>query len=268
MSTMCRVYDVTRSGYYAWRHRGKSLREHEDERLLEDIKRIHEVSRGTYGSPRIHRSLRQEGTRVGRKRVERIMQETGVKARAAKLYKSKAAQKAFYRAIPNHELERRADSPNQVWVSDITYLKVGSAVRYLAVVMDKCSRKIIGWSLGATRDAKLTLKALQRAVYHRRPRAGLIFHTDRGIEFSAFVFRNKLASLGIIQSMNRPRRMTDNAHMESFFQSFKSDGYHGCTFSNEAQLRRMIESYMPFYNERRIHSAIGYLSPVQFERQL
>jgi transposase InsO family protein len=193
------------------------------------------------------------------------MREAGLRARATKLYRRLPGLHGFFTSIPNRQLDRLATAPDQVWVGDITYLKVAGTWRYLAVVMDRYSRRILGWSLGTTRDTRLTLAALNRAVFHRRPRPGVIFHSDRGIEYAAHVFRNRLAALGFVQSMNRPREITDNAHMESFFHSMKSDVVHGVRFVDETQLVRAIRSYIPYYNSVRLHSGIGYSSPVAYE---
>jgi len=131
--------------------------------------------------------------------------------------------------------------------------------------MDRYSRRILGWSLGPTKDARLILTALNRAVFHRRPRQGVIFHSDRGVEYAAYAFRNRLAALGFVQSMNRPREITDNAHMESFFHSMKSDAVHGVRFAHPTDLDRLLRSDMPYYNGVRLHSGIGYSSPIDYE---
>jgi len=256
---------VTRSGYYAWRRRGESRRRRQDRRVLDTIRELFERSRGTYGSPRIHRALSAAGQRVSRRRVERLMREAGLRARAARLYRRIPGLHGFFTSIPNRQLDRLATAPDQVWVGDITYLKVAGAWRYLAVVMDRYSRRIIGWSLGATKDARLTLAALNHAVFHRRPRPGVVFHSDRGVEYAAYAFRDRLAALGIVQSMNRPREITDNAHMESFFHSMKSDVVHGVHFAAATELVSLLHSYIPYYNGVRLHSGIGYSSPVAYE---
>jgi putative transposase len=256
---------VTRSGYYAWRRRGESARRRQDCRLLGTIRELFEQSRGTYGSPRIYRALVATGRRVSRRRVERLMREAGLRARAARLYRRIPGLHGFFTSIPNRQLDRLATAPDQVWVGDITYLKVAGAWRYLAVVMDRYSRRIIGWSLGPTKDARLTLAAFNRAVFHRRPRPGVIFHSDRGIEYAAYAFRDRLAALGFVQSMNRPREITDNAYMESFFHSMKSDVVHGVRFMDDTQLVSLLRSYIPYYNGVRLHSGIGYSSPVAYE---
>lgn len=262
---MCALYGVTASGYYAWRRRGESARRKEDRVLLDRIQAIFERSRGTYGSPRIHRVLRAEGARVSRRRVERLMREAGLRARVAKLYRANPGLHGFFTSIPNHQLDRLATGPDQVWVGDITYLKVAGVWRYLAVVMDRYSRRVVGWSLSRFKDARLTLAALNRAVFNRRPRPGLLFHTDRGIEYAAYAFRRRLTQLGFVQSMNRPGELADNAHMESFFHSMKSDTIHGFMFTTAEELAQLLRSYIPYYNGLRLHSALGYRSPIDYE---
>jgi putative transposase len=264
----CRVYGVTWAGYYAWQRRKPSTCSRESATLLRAIERVHAASRGVYGSPRMTQALRQMGTRVSENRVARLMRERKLQARSVKLYRANPGNHAFFTSIPNRQLTTLAKAPDQVWVGDITYLKVGSAWRYLAVVMDKCSRRIVGWSLGRNRYANLTLLALSRAVANRRPGPGLIFHTDRGIEYAARAFRNRLAELGFVQSMNRPQRMNDNAHMESFFHSFKSETIHGRTFADDRQVLAALRSYLPFYNHNRLHSSLAYVSPATYEQRL
>jgi putative transposase len=264
---LCALYDVTRAGYYAWRHRGPSARRRQDAVMLEQIQAIFVGSRRTYGAPRIHRALAAAGVRVSRRRVGRLLREAGLRPRALKLYRRIPGLHGFFTSIPNRQLDRLATGPDQVWVGDITYLKVGRAWRYLAVVMDRYSRRILGWSLSATKDARLTLTALNRAVGHRRPEPGVIFHSDRGVEYAAYAFRNRLAALGFVQSMNRPREITDNAYMESFFHSMKSDAVHGLSVPDPGELRRRLRSYIPYYNGVRLHSGIGYCSPIAYEAQ-
>lgn len=266
---MCRVYGVTRAGFYAWQQRSPSYRDIENAALLRRIKAIHEDSDSTYGSPRIASQLKLEGQEVGRHRVARLMRENQVKARAATLYYRKpAAHNLFYASIPNRGLNALATKPDQVWVGDVTYLKVRGEWRYLAAVMDKCSRRIVGWSLSKERTVSLTLKALNQAMQARRPSCGLLFHSDRGAEYGAHAYRQRLASLGVVQSMNRPGRMTDNAFMESFFHSMKSDVIHGRTFESDAELRSVVRRYLSFYNERRLHSGLNHLPPATFEAMI
>ena len=191
---MCRLYGVTRAGYYAWRSRERSERERQNEALAVQIRAVHAESRGTYGSPRIHRALRKRGHRVGKNRVAQLMRRHGIQARVATIrYTSPAIQRFFDSAL-NQQLDLEIKRPDQVWVGDITYLKVGAIYRYLAVVMDKYSRRVVGWSYGPRKDVVLTLRALNRAVQSRRPKPGLVFHTDRGTEYAATVFRERLTS--------------------------------------------------------------------------
>ena len=146
------------------------------------------------------------------------------------------------------------------------YLDVSGQWRYLAAVMDRLSRRIVGWSLGLNKDTQLTLRALNHAMRNRRPREGLIFHSDRGIEYAAYAFKTRLAALGIRQSMNRRGRPTDNAHMESFFHSMKSDVIHGCKLKSDQEVYRVVRCYIAFYNRTRLHSALDYQSPIDYER--
>lgn len=264
---MCRLYGVTRAGYYAWSKRGPSARALSNDRLLASIRRAHEASRGTYGSPRIYRQLRSQGESAGENRIARLMRSAGIRARMATLRYTVPNMKRFF-LIPNQQLDIPGTRLNQVWVGDITYLKVGAIYRYLAVVMDKCSRRIVGWAFGRQKNVLLTLRALNHAVGRRRPSPGLIFHTDRGIEYAANAFRERLAELGIIQSMNRPGQVTDNAHMESFFHSMKADIIHGQVFSHDHQMLAALRSYLPFYNRSRIHSSLNYVSPATYEKLL
>jgi transposase InsO family protein len=263
---MCRLYGVTRAGYYAWRTRGQSERAGENEALAERIRQAHRASRGTYGSPRVYRALKERGCRASENRVARVMRAHGIKARVATIRYTNPATQRFFAAIPNQQLEVAVAGPDRVWVGDITYLKVGEIYRYLAVVMDKYSRRVLGWAYGKRKDVALTLSALERAVRYRKPPRGLIFHTDRGIEYAAGAFKERALELGIVQSMNRPGKVTDNAHIESFFHSMKTDIVHGLTFTEDRQIHKAVRDYIPFYNGTRLHSALNYVPPATFER--
>jgi transposase InsO family protein len=263
---MCRLYEVTRGGYYAWRSRKPSARSEENWQLLKQIERIHAGSGETYGSPRVQRALCMQRLPVSRNRVARLMRKHQIRARAARIYRCNPGVHRFFDTIPKQRLKALSVNPNAVWAADITYLKLGASWRYLATVMDRCTRRVIGWSLGPKKNVRLTLQALDRAVHRCHPRPGLIFHSDRGTEYAGYVFRDRLAALGIVQSMNE--RMNDNAHMESFYHSLKSDVIHGVNFANEEQLSRVVREYIRFYNERRLHSSIGYVAPAVYEQNL
>jgi transposase InsO family protein len=265
---MCRVYGVTRAGYYQWRSRERSERERRNQGLLARIRRVHEASRGTYGSPRVHRALRIHGETASENRVARVMRVHCIKARVATIRYTNKKLQSFFDQGRNEQLELELEltSPDQVWVGDITYLKVGPVYRYLAVVMDKYSRKVLGWAYGPRKDVALTLKALNRAAHTRRPQPGLIFHTDRGVEYAAGAFKARLAQLGIKQSMNRPGKVTDNAFIESFFNSMKAEVYHGLRYHRDDDMHAALKSYLPFYNSARLHSSLDYVSPATFEQ--
>lgn len=263
---MCRLYDGSRDGYNSWRRRGKSSRELEDDFLFEHIHAIFKKHDGVYGSPKITRELRKMGLQVGQKRVARLMRFHGLRATKARIYKSRpGTYKHIYRVpcrIEHIELVRE----NQLWVGDVTYLKMqDGSWQYLAVIMDRYSRRIIGWSLSDRRDANLTCAALERAVRNRGHHEELIFHSDRGTEYLAEQYRKKLHHYGIEQSMNRPKRMNDNAFMESFFQQFKTERIKRRVLKTVEQVRAIICEYMRYYNYERSHSSIGYISPNEFE---
>jgi putative transposase len=265
---MCSYLAVSPSGFYAWSQREPCERALRDQDLLPRVQKIHADSRGFYGSPRIKHALSQQGTEVSQGTVARVMRGARLQGRSARLYrKSRVAQRAFFTSIANAQRGVQLERVNQIWVGDVTYLRVSGQWRYLAVVMDKFSRRIIGWSLSKQRDAALTNEAMGHALRNRKPEIGLIFHSDRGIEYAAWAYRQKLSRHGVVQSMNRPGQMNDNAHMESFFHSMKTEELYGKTFACDDTLQNTLLSYIQFYNQQRLHSSIGYRSPATFERQ-
>lgn len=210
--------------------------------------------------------LRQRGIGVGKKRVCRLMREAGLRARTWRPDTRQTAANRFFGELPNRQQNLVTSRPDQVWVGDVTYIKVATRWYYLAVVLDKHSRRVLGWRLGPHRDLSLTMGAFNDAVVRRQPAPGLIFHSDRGMEYSAYAFRDRLARLGIVQSMKRPAVITDNAYAESFFHSLKSELLWGKRFDTEAQVRDLLAPYIAHYNRTRLHSGIGFKSPIDYER--
>jgi len=263
---MCELYGVTRGGYYAWRDRPPSHRAREDKRLVGKIRQAHRTSRETYGSPRVHAALRRSGETVGRRRVERLMREHGIQACSEQLYRRMTGLSRQFVMVKNEIRELDVTGVDQLWVGDVTYLKMRGQWRYLATVMDRYSRRLVGWALGKERTAVLARKALQHALRARQPDSMPIFHSDRGVEYISTSYRGALKKSGMVQSVNRPRRMNDNAHMESWHKTMKSDLYHRETYESDVALRKAIRSYIDFYNRVRLHSSLSYLSPMEFEQ--
>lgn len=266
---MCDWLDVSASGFYAWENREASKRYHEDQQLLKHITRIYWKSDGRYGSPRVFNALQKQGIRVGKKRVERLMREAGLKGRVVRVTRRQPGLKRFQAQGEN--LLRKLAKPtdiNQVWVADVTYLKVNGSWQYLATVMDLYSRRIIGWSLSNTRTTKLTRAAMRYALKKRNNPKGIMLHTDRGIEYTGREFQKLLNKYEFKHSLNRPGHCTDNAFMESFFHSLKAELIRGTVYHRVKQLRRALIKYInKFYNSVRLHSGLDYLAPIEFEQR-
>jgi len=267
VTRLCHGYGVTRAGYYAWRQRPASPRREQDRELARVIARIFAASRGTYGSPRVHRELRAHGRRVSRRRVERLMRLSGLRGRVVRIYRRTAGTHRWFGQHPNQVRWTRATRPNQIWVGDLTYVWVGRRWWYLATVLDQYSRRVLAWRLGTVRDARLTGAVVRAALRRRRPAIGLIFHSDRGSEYLGAAFRHRLLARGVRQRMTRGGAPGENPHVESFFHSCKADVIHGRDFRTIGELRRTLRWYLPFYNHQRRHSALGYQSPVDYERR-
>jgi putative transposase len=264
---MCRVLEVSTSGYYAWRRRLISVRSTENEKLQQRIKTIHDCSRQTYGSPRIHAELREEGTRVGRKRVARLMKASGL--RGVSRRKSTVTTHRDQSARPAPDLVNRqfiADKPNALWVADITYVPTWVGFLYLAVVLDVWSRKIVGWAMASHLRTSLVTAALNMAIDQRSP-IDVIHHSDQGCQYTSIEFGKRCRQAGIRPSMGSVGDCYDNAMCESFFATLECELIDRSTFRNHDEARDAIFDFIEgFYNTHRRHSALGYHSPVHFER--
>ena len=268
VKAMCRVLGVSRSGYHAWVKRKPSARALEDERLSERIVEIHRLNRKVYGSPRIHAELALgDGVRVGRKRVERLMRQAGISGMVARKRGRTTIRVPGVRVC--EDLVDRAflaTAPNRLWVADITYLRTWEGWLYLVAVQDVYSRRIVGWSMADHMRAELVTDALQMALAQRRPAPGLIWHSDQGSQFVSLAFGQQARAAGIAQSMGSRGDCFDNAVAESFFATLKKELIHGRSWPSKAELRTEVFEYIElFFNRRRRHSTLGFLSPAQFE---
>ncbi len=264
---LCRHYGVSTSGYYAWRHRAPSGRAEANHTLLQRIERIHRRSHGTYGSPRVVQALHKQGIAAIEHRVARLMRAAGLKGRVVQVTRRAPGVHRFFEATDNLRVATAPPTAiNQQWVGDVTALKANGRPCFLAAVMDIYSRRIVGWALGADRTVNLTWLAMRRAIRTRAPVHALIFHSDRGIEYGAYRYRAILTQHGIRPSMNRPLYCQDNAHMESFFHTMKTEWIRGRTFATFAELETALTAYIRFYNHHRLHSGIDYRTPEEYER--
>jgi transposase InsO family protein len=267
IALMCRVLGVSSSGYYAWLRREPSQRQRDDERLRVNIRAIHNGSKQRYGGPRVHRQLLIDGHRVGKKRVERIMREDGLKARPKRRCR-KTTDSAHGRPVAPNLLARHftTDEPNRVWAGDITYVWTLEGWLYLAVLLDLFSRRVVGWAISDRVDTQLALHALRMALQRRQPERGLLHHTDRGSQYASIDYQQALHERGIVCSMSGKGDCWDNAVSESFFGSLEKELLMGTTFWSKAHARRELTEYIEqFYNRDRLHSTIGYVSPIDFE---
>ncbi len=262
---LCKMLEVSHGGYYEWRGRAPSPRAREDRRLRVQIRATFRESRDRYGSPRIHKQLRQRGIRCSRKRVARLMRQEGLRARQPRRFRVTTRPTPGRSAAPN-VLARRftVDAVDSVWVGDLTYLWTQEGCLYLAVLMDLCSRRIIGWAVSETMTDDLTLAVLDQSLEQRRPGSGVLHHSDRGSQYSSDDYLDKLRDRGFTISMSRKGDCWDNAPMESFFSTLKFE-LGGC-FSSRAAARAELFHYIEvFYNRARMHTSIGHQSPAQFE---
>jgi len=261
VAMLCRMLGVSKSGYYAWRSRPPSERRRQDALLIEKI-------RETYGYPRVHAELRSLGVRCGRRRVARLMR--AAELRGCMRGEKRRTTRRDPRAAPATDLLRRdfvAGQPNRVWLADITYIPTREGFLYLAFILDTHSRRIVGWSMDSHMRTELVVDALEMAVWRRKPSAGLVHHSDRGVQYTAISFGKRLEEVGIVPSMGRTGTALDNAMAESFIATLKTElVHHRRHFPNREVARSAIFEYLEgFYNRHQLHSALGYRSPVSYE---
>jgi putative transposase len=263
---MCRMLGVSRSGYYGWRDRPPSRRCREDTALTEKVREIHRRSRHTYGSPRVHAELRALGTRCSRKRVERLMRKSGL--RGCMRGRRRGTTHRGKRALAEDLLKRNfaATEVDRVWVADITYVATAEGFLYLAFILDVHSRRIVGWAMESHLRTELVVDALQMAVWRRKPAPGLVHHSDQGVQYTALSFSERLREVGITPSMGRTGSALDNAMAESFVSTLKAELVSNLEFPTRQAAKTAIFEYLEtFYNTRRLHSSLGYMSPADFE---
>ena len=265
VQVMCEVLGVSRSGYYAWAGRPESARAAADRDLAARIRVAHEASRGRYGSPRIHAELRAHGRRVGRKRVARLMRGMGLSARRRRRFRLTTDSAHAFPVAPNLlGRDFTASAPGRVWLADLTYIRTAEGWLYLAVVLDLFSRRAIGWAMADHLGHELALAALDMAIARERPEPGLVHHSDRGVQFAAQEYRKRLRQHGMLCSMSRKGDCWDNAPMESFFATLKGELAEARDYLTRDEARADVFQYIEgFYNRRRLHSGLGYLTPEQ-----
>jgi putative transposase len=270
ISGACAGLEVSRSAYYQWSQQTPSARQRQDAELGERIASIHRDSRGTYGSPRVHRQLGREGVACSRKRVARLMSVHGLAGRFKRRFKQTTIADPAAVELPPDRVQR-AFAPdglalNRVWVGDITYLGTGEGWCYLATVIDLASRRVVGFALADHMRTSLIVEALRMATQARHPAPGLIFHSDRGSQYTSHAFQQLLADTKSVQSLSRPRQCWDNAVAESFFATLKTELIYRQAWPTRAAARHAVFEFIEvFYNRRRLHSSLGYRSPVEYE---
>lgn len=269
VSMMCRLMQVSRSGFYAWRERPESRRCIEDRRLRALIRSTHRANRRCYGSPRVHRDLIEQGISVGRHRVARLMRQDGLRGKRRRRFRI-TTQSAHKNPIAANVLQRAfaPSGPNQAWASDLTYLWTAEGWLYLCVILDLYSRRVVGWSMGPRINSAMTVEALKMATARRDVQPDrLLYHSDRGVQYASQDFRRALRAWRITPSMSRKGNCWDNAVVESFFATLKIECTRDVVLKTRAQTRSLVFEYIEgFYNIKRRHSFLGYSSPVEYER--
>lgn len=267
IEVQCNTLGVSRSGFYAWKARPEPARAKVDAELVDEIKAAYKAGRGAYGSPRVHREMRANGRRVGKKRIERIMRREGICARRKRRFRRTTDSNHPDPIAPNL-LDRNFEvaMPNAAWVTDVTYVWTQQGWLYLATILDLYSRRVVGWATSANNDRALALDALARATSLRKPAAGLLHHSDRGSVYASGDYGDALMTIGAAKSMSRKGDCWDNAVAESFFATIKGEMIDHDDYETRAEAAAAIDDYIEgFYNTRRRHSSIGYVSPVEFE---
>jgi transposase InsO family protein len=265
---MCKVLDVSRSGYYAWRGRPPSEREMANRELYEKIKAVYDEGKQVYGSPRIYDVLTARGVVCSENRIARLMRLRGLRAKQEETFKVTTRRNEMHPAAPNLlKRDFEAERPNEKWLTDITYIRTEEGWLYLAVVLDLYSRRIVGWGMSERMTTDLTIRALMMALAHREVAPGLIHHSDQGSQYTDSRYQQLLKDWGIKPSMNGVGTWYDNAPVESFFATLKTERVHHCIYRTRQDARADIFSYIEgFYNRRRIHTSLGSLSPLTYEQ--
>ena len=266
---MCGVFEVSENGYFNWRKRGICQRKQDDVQLSKRIEDAFHDNRGVYGSPRIHAELKEQGIQCGRKRIVRLMQEQHIMAKRKRRNARKTDSTHPFPLAPNIlQRDFTANAPNQKWMTDMTFIATSEGWLYLAGVIDAYSRKLVGWAMGKEHDATLVKHALQMALLQRAPRADLIHHSDRGSEYASQSYQEMLHQRGIQVSMSRKGDCYDNAMIESFWGTLKEEGIGQTIYQTREEAKTALFDYIEvFYNRKRKHSSLGYLSPVAYENQ-
>jgi putative transposase len=266
---LCRALQVSASGFYAWQQRRPSARAITDRQLVTQVRLAHAESRQTYGRPRLQQALRQQGVRVGDRRLRRLMRDAGVQGRVRRRFRvttdSRGAAHVVTNRLARHFTVAR---PDQVWAGDVTACWTREGWLYLAVLLDLASRRVVGWAVRPTCDTALLLAALHLAVGTRQPRRGLLHHSDRGVQYASDAYQRALTAYGVVPSMSRVGDCWDNAPVESFFSRLKTELVPDTVWPSRAAATHAIASYLAFYNQQRLHSTLGYRSPVAFEAEL
>lgn len=264
---MCRVLEVSRGGFYLWLQRPASRRSVENCRLLLDIRAIHKASRGSYGSPRVHAQLRTLSKPYGKNRIARLMRENNIQAKRKRKFRATTDSNHHF-PVSENVLDRKFDieTPDKAWTADITYIPTKEGWLYLAAVMDLYSRRVVGWAMDSRISRHLVERALSMACLNRSPQPGLLHHSDRGSQYASGDYQKLLTAHGIVCSMSRKGNCWDNAAMESFFATLKTELVYHRSYETRAEAQSDIFEYIEvFYNRQRLHSALGYRSPVAFE---